>query len=99
MTTDTTEGTGLAENLLEIDGLYVRELDNTSTGANTTSGNAILTGIVTGSTPGIGGAFMEADLYSHGCMLTKTDGLTGTGGIYQNEGTLASPSWAVWGSV
>ncbi len=96
MTTSVTVGTGLAENLLEIEGLLVRELDNTSTGADTVSGNAVLTGIVTTYTPGEGGRFVETLLYSHGCLLTKVDDTVGEGATYENVGSLASPSWEKW---
>lgn len=40
-----------------------------------------------------------ADLFSHGCTITRTDSGTGNPALYENTGTSASPSWNLIGSV
>lgn len=87
------EGTGLAAQHLEISGLFVRETDPT------VNPHLILTGLVTGHNPGEAGFNLEVGLYSHGCMLTRTDGANGRNANFENVGTSASPSWKVWATV
>jgi len=76
----TGSGTGLVAPHPTISNLWVREIDPTNN-------NLILTGIIKG------GPDSTANVYSHGCLLTRVDGTTGATSVYENVGTSASPSW------
>lgn len=40
-----------------------------------------------------------AGLFSPGCIIIRTDAGEGVSGVYQNDGTTASPSWNLIGSI
>lgn len=39
-----------------------------------------------------------ANVFEHGCMMTRTDSGTGTPAVYQNTGSSASPTWTLFSS-
>ena len=64
-------GTGLTGKHPTIANLWVREIDPTNN-------DLILTGLVKTDTPGSNSKFVETYTYSHGCLLVKNYGLSGS---------------------
>lgn len=81
-------GTGLVAGAAHptVPNLWVREVDSTLT----VYPPPILTGVITGQPTA------NANIYSHGCILTQVDGTTSLSAQWENTGTYASPSWQRW---
>lgn len=76
-------GTSFAASHPTIANLWVRETLSTDS-------NLIISGYCTGAPD------TTANVYEHGCILTRTDSGTGVNAVYQNTGSAASPVWTLF---